>query len=98
MGKKGSFRAKQGLQLKQACFLAIKEKTQGEKTQNSRKKLKTQEQNSNFRHLRVEKLKWILEWNVSLPVLLKEKTMENIKKAQLILTIWIEAKTQAKPY
>ena len=30
----------------QACFLAIKEKTQGEKTQNS-----------NFQHLRVEKLK-----------------------------------------
>ena len=43
--------------INQACFLAIKQKTQGEKTQNSRKKLKTQEQNSNFRHLRVEKLK-----------------------------------------
>ena len=35
--------ALQDISLKQACFLAIKEKTQGEKTQNSRKKLKTQE-------------------------------------------------------
>ena len=37
----------------QACFLAIKEKTQGEKTQNSRKKLKTQEKTQIF---------GILEW------------------------------------
>ena len=80
----------------QACFLAFQEKTQGEKTQNSIKKTPNSRMKLKFSAFKSGEIEVNIGVKCFLPVLLKEKSMENIKKAKLILKIWIEAKTQAK--